>query len=137
MMQRERSRPRRRTRQRTEPGHTRDAYHRRRQQNCLNHPRSPGWRSVAYHRRFSFAPLALPTCTHPLHPLYSHHANITLPLCLHPVGRLHALPLLCWPHLRPCSTAQNAQRRACAAYLQIRSVGNTLCHSRSNRRTSI
>ena len=59
-------------------------------------------------QRFSFVSLALPACIHPLHPLYSHHANITFSLCLHPVGCRLAHPLLCWPHLRPCSTAQNA-----------------------------
>ncbi len=72
------------------------------------------------------------------YPRYTHlHANITLPLRLHPVGCLHAHPLLCWPHLRPSCTTQNAQRRACAAYLQIHAMGNPLGHSCSNRTTSI
>ena len=40
---------------------------------------------------------------HTIRDILQLHANITLPLRLHPVGCLHALPLLCWPYLRPLS----------------------------------
>ena len=62
-----------------------DAYHRRRQQNRLKQPRSPGWRSTAYYRRVFIrlsctSYLHLPATSTILTPC-QHHTSTTFTSC--------------------------------------------------------
>ena len=139
--QSDRSLPRRRTRQRTEPGHTPSlGVGRTKPERCIPQAENRGAPGQAqlfvgvslthvsqsygsssnsgFVEYLSFSHLLFPITSGSSSnsPLYYHHANITLPLCLHSVGCRYAYPLLCWPYIRSCSATQNAQRSACAPY---------------------